>query len=353
MLPSFRLIAATFLCGFFVVFAGLRLATSLNNIHEALPVLTVHAAPLTGAGARNPHGAPVAVPMLYDLRFVASTATIAPLSASVDPHAIDRAAPIVPPLVVEDVTKAPRPAADVTKAETDTPKRDGAVAAVQPEAPVSPVPAEPQSAAAAPPEPFELERPQPPAVAAVDPLATPSPEAPNTAAVEPAAEPSAVAAPVEPSTAPAAAHAAVEPQATSSATEKAAAEPAVTPSADPAAAASQATSATNTAAVEPSVTPAPDAGPPEPPAPVTAAVEPPAAPPPEIATAEPLAIGTVESTVADLDRGESAATEVPLPRPPAARPALRAKAKLVHRKRTAAKDGFGDPFGNSFGNWPK
>ena len=35
MLPSFRLIAATFLCGFFVVFAGLRLAASLNDIHEA------------------------------------------------------------------------------------------------------------------------------------------------------------------------------------------------------------------------------------------------------------------------------------------------------------------------------
>ena len=64
MLPSFRLIAATFLCGFVVVFAGLRLATSLNNIHEALPVLTVLAAPLTVAGARDARGAPVAVPML-------------------------------------------------------------------------------------------------------------------------------------------------------------------------------------------------------------------------------------------------------------------------------------------------
>ena len=31
MLPSFRLIAATFLCGFVVVFAGLRLAASLQR----------------------------------------------------------------------------------------------------------------------------------------------------------------------------------------------------------------------------------------------------------------------------------------------------------------------------------
>ena len=47
MLPSFRLIAATFLCGFFVVFAGLRLAASLNDIHEGLPVMAAHAAPVS------------------------------------------------------------------------------------------------------------------------------------------------------------------------------------------------------------------------------------------------------------------------------------------------------------------
>jgi len=47
MLPSFRLIAATFLCGFVVVFAGLRMAVSLNDIHEALPVMAAHAAPVS------------------------------------------------------------------------------------------------------------------------------------------------------------------------------------------------------------------------------------------------------------------------------------------------------------------
>ena len=31
MLPSFRLIAVTFLCGFVVVFAGLRMAVSLQR----------------------------------------------------------------------------------------------------------------------------------------------------------------------------------------------------------------------------------------------------------------------------------------------------------------------------------
>jgi hypothetical protein len=44
MLPSFRLIAATFLCGFVVIFAGLRMAVSLNDIHEGLPVTAAHAA---------------------------------------------------------------------------------------------------------------------------------------------------------------------------------------------------------------------------------------------------------------------------------------------------------------------
>ena len=53
MLPSFRLIAATFLCGFVVVFAGLRMAASLNDIHEGLPVMAAHAAPVSIAPAAD------------------------------------------------------------------------------------------------------------------------------------------------------------------------------------------------------------------------------------------------------------------------------------------------------------
>ena len=56
MLPSFRLIALTFLCGFVVVFAGLRMAVSLNDIHEALPVMAAHAAPVSNS--RQPIIAP-------------------------------------------------------------------------------------------------------------------------------------------------------------------------------------------------------------------------------------------------------------------------------------------------------
>ena len=75
MLPSFRLIAATFLCGFFVVFAGLRLAASLNDIHEGLPVMSAHAAPvsITPAADREARRGLSSVPVMYDLRFAVST----------------------------------------------------------------------------------------------------------------------------------------------------------------------------------------------------------------------------------------------------------------------------------------
>ena len=100
MLPSFRLIAATFLCGFFVVFAGLRLAASLNDIHEGLPVTAAHAAPvsITPVADREARRSLAAVPMMYDLRFVIST--VAPTLVRVPPTALDQPAPplsIVPP----------------------------------------------------------------------------------------------------------------------------------------------------------------------------------------------------------------------------------------------------------------
>lgn len=93
MLPSFRVIAATFFCGFLVVFAGLRLATSLNDVHAALPVTAAHAAPV--APAEREHGAS-AVPVMYDLRFAVSTVAKAP-PIDVTALVIDRSAPLVIP----------------------------------------------------------------------------------------------------------------------------------------------------------------------------------------------------------------------------------------------------------------
>src|SRR4029079_14197260 len=76
MLPSIRLIAATFFCGFLVVFAGLRLAASLNDFHEGLPVMAAPAAPLSLAPAadREIRRGVSAVPVIYDLRFAVVSA---------------------------------------------------------------------------------------------------------------------------------------------------------------------------------------------------------------------------------------------------------------------------------------
>ena len=108
MLPSFRLIAATFLCGFVLVFAGLRLATSLNSMHAAFPVMAAHAAPAPTSAAADWPSVPAAAPMLYDLRFVASAA--APMTVSLRPPHIDRSAPVATPIVIEAMAREPAPA---------------------------------------------------------------------------------------------------------------------------------------------------------------------------------------------------------------------------------------------------
>lgn len=99
MLPSFRLIAAAFLCGFVAVSVGLRLAASLNHLHAALPVGVAHAASIASS---EPDGAPtlrttLAAPVRYDRRFVATTPAAAPTSPSEMPQAI---APDMPVAVV-------------------------------------------------------------------------------------------------------------------------------------------------------------------------------------------------------------------------------------------------------------
>ena len=100
MLPSFRLIAATFLCGFFVVFAGLRLAASLNDMHEGLPVMGAHAAPVSIAplADREMRRGLSVVPMMYDLRFAVST--VSPTLVRVAPTVFDRPAPLGQPMTI-------------------------------------------------------------------------------------------------------------------------------------------------------------------------------------------------------------------------------------------------------------
>ena len=62
MLPSFRLIAATFCCGFLMGFAGLRLAATFNSVNQALPVMAAHAAAVLVMG-------PVAATLAHNLGY--------------------------------------------------------------------------------------------------------------------------------------------------------------------------------------------------------------------------------------------------------------------------------------------
>ena len=110
MLPSIRLIAATFFCGFLLVFAGLRIAASLNDIHTSLPMMAAQAAVIEGSqnadlAARR---GSAAMPVIYDLRFAPSGATLMPTLASLRPAA--------PPL---DTT--PPPTGKVSREELPAP----------------------------------------------------------------------------------------------------------------------------------------------------------------------------------------------------------------------------------------
>jgi hypothetical protein len=160
MLPSFRLIAATFLCGFVVVFAGLRLAASLNVIHESLPVMAAHAAPMPVAPAadREARRSASSVPVMYDLRFAVNA--ISPTLVRNVPSAIDRAIPLLPLAILPP---------DLAPAEAQTPEAETAVAALAPAAPVETPPSI---------------TPEPPAVIVVEPLPSLATEAPAPAAPE-------------------------------------------------------------------------------------------------------------------------------------------------------------------------
>lgn len=204
MLPSFRLIAATFLCGFFVVFAGLRLAASLNDIHEGLPVMAAHAAPvsITPVADREARRSLAAVPLMYDMRFV--SATVAPTLVRLPPMALDQPLSIVPPDEFDGKgSHDAAPEAEAAKDATEPAEPEATVAAIPPAAPVIP------EAAVVPDAPAEQAATDAPAVAAIDSRATP-----DTTAEPPAAEPPAAEQPTAETPAPVTQATANEPQAT-------------------------------------------------------------------------------------------------------------------------------------------
>jgi len=170
MLPSFRLIAATFLCGFFVVFAGLRMAASLNDIHEGLPVMAAHAAPVSIApiSDRDMRRGPSAMPVMFDLRFAVSTANLAPTPVSLTGPAFDRPAPPLTIMPSEHIAKeAAGPGAVEAEPSKSASRPESAVAAIQPDAP---------------PTAKTIEPPAPPMLGAEELLIHPDPDAAATEA---------------------------------------------------------------------------------------------------------------------------------------------------------------------------
>jgi len=177
MLPSFRLIAATFLCGFVVIFAGLRMAVSLNDIHEGLPVMAAHAAPVsvTPAADSEVRRGLAAVPVMYDLRFAVST--VSPTVVRVAPTVFDRPAPalaIIPPqdLIEQNLVEQNLVEQDLAEPAKETPEPERTVAAIQPDAPVSTASDAPILDA-----PPEAPKPETPTVAVVEPQISPDLEA--------------------------------------------------------------------------------------------------------------------------------------------------------------------------------
>ena len=196
MLPSFRLIAATFFCGFLMVFAGLRLAASLNDIHEGLPVMAAHAAPvsITPVADRDLRRALTAVPVMYDLRFAVSH--VAPTPANVSNPVTDRMAPLALPL---DILPPESPTQNAALPEAAA-APEQTIAAIQPDAAASPAPAVSQPIVELPAETLKIET---PVVAAIAPQPAASPEtAPVAAAPAPEPAPAVKAAALDPQTTP-------------------------------------------------------------------------------------------------------------------------------------------------------
>jgi hypothetical protein len=293
MLPSFRLIAATFLCSFFIVFAGLRLAASLNDMHEALPVMAAQAAPVSIAPAadREMRRGLSSVPVMYDLRFAVST--LAPTLVRVAPPILDR--PVFPRAILPPQDAAQESSATLGAGPAnDVAPTEKAVAAIEPETPAV------QPPYVIPDAPAEPPTPKSPVLAAIDSQAKPEATANWPAAETPAPEAQSVEAKT----------AAIDPQAAPSpATE----EP-LTPS-EPAAEAPD----------------TPDA------------LSDPAAASPEVAT---IPEGTPEIATSQ--------TAMPAPKARAAKPSHRAKAKakIVRKKRirTAHRLAPASPFGSSSSN---
>lgn len=130
MLPSFRLIVATFLCGFAVAYAGLRVAVSLDG---ALPTAHagLHVLPTAEGEVRV-----ASMPAMFDARFAVSATPAVPGRAM--PLLSERPSlSVVPPQDAAAENAVPTTAA--TEPSDQPGKPESVLATVQPVPPADPV----------------------------------------------------------------------------------------------------------------------------------------------------------------------------------------------------------------------
>ena len=132
MLPSFRLIVATFLCGFAAVYGGLHVAMSLNEAPGALPATAhagLHVLPTADGDARV-----ASIPALFDARFAIAPA----VQVRATPSVMER-----PSLPLSVVSPQSTPAADAIPMTTTEPEPSNKSEDVVATAPPQPQPAPP------------------------------------------------------------------------------------------------------------------------------------------------------------------------------------------------------------------
>ena len=129
MLPSFRLIGITFLCGFAAVFAGLRLAASF---HGALPVTTAHGgAHVLAATDGEVHLA--SAPAMFDTRFAIAAAPTVQVRAT--PSILQRPSLPLSVMPPQETAADAVPVAAVAEPAEQSSKPDAVLATAQPDPP--------------------------------------------------------------------------------------------------------------------------------------------------------------------------------------------------------------------------
>jgi type IV secretory pathway VirB10-like protein len=145
VLPSLRLIAATFLCSFLIVFVGIRLAATSRVAHEnAGRATTALPLQLTGAdAAADMRRIGSDAPVMFDLRFAMGATAPASVPSGLTMHALDRAKresgfELRPPETKTEAQVEPKPE---TKIEVAALPEPSSAAADAPPPPPGPPPA--------------------------------------------------------------------------------------------------------------------------------------------------------------------------------------------------------------------